>query len=107
MRADLSPECGNGVDDDGDGHTDFPDDPGCLDAESIEDPACDDDADNDGDGKIDWDGGAGGAMPDPYCKNGWQDREVGACGLGFEIVLALAPLALAARRRRRRLDGLR
>lgn len=105
LRADLSPECSNGVDDDGDGHTDFPDDPGCFDAASIEDPACDDDVDNDGDGKIDWDGGAGGGMPDPHCKHGWQDRELPGCGLGFELVLALAPLALAARRRRLRLDG--
>jgi glucose/arabinose dehydrogenase len=102
LRADVSPECSNGLDDDGDGHADFPADPGCLDGTSVEDPACDDDVDNDGDGKVDWDGGAGAATPDPQCKQAWRDRETaGGCGVGAELVLVLAPLALRARQRGR------
>jgi formylglycine-generating enzyme required for sulfatase activity len=54
----AGPECSDGVDNDGDGYVDFPEDPGCEDAASaIEDPACQDGLDNDGDGVIDFDGG--------------------------------------------------
>jgi hypothetical protein len=58
------PECSNGTDDDGDGLTDFPADPGCtdaMDATETDDcpsgpncPDCSDDADNDGDGLTDY-----------------------------------------------------
>jgi hypothetical protein len=59
--------CDDGLDNDGDGAIDYPDDPGCLAPDSIrEDPPCDDGLDNDGDGLIDWDG-AGVAHPDPEC----------------------------------------
>ncbi len=33
LRADTA--CSNGIDDDGDGEVDFPDDPGCLDADDL------------------------------------------------------------------------
>ena len=59
--------CDDGLDNDGDGAVDYPDDPGCVAPDSIrEDPPCDDGLDNDGDGLIDWDG-AGVAHPDPEC----------------------------------------
>jgi hypothetical protein len=69
-------ECSNGIDDDGDGRVDYPDDPGCAGAHALEeDPACDDDRDNDGDGLADWDGG-GFTHPDPDCAGTpWRDRE--------------------------------
>jgi hypothetical protein len=51
--------CSNGLDDDGDGAADFPDDPGCADAsdaaETSPSLACDDGVDNDTDGRIDFD----------------------------------------------------
>lgn len=51
--------CSNGVDDDGDGLVDHPDDPGCLDADDPFERSsglpCDDGFDNDGDGGVDFD----------------------------------------------------
>jgi len=56
-------QCSDGVDNNGDGRTDYPSDPGCSSpADNLEDtvcpgpmcPACADGLDNDGDGKIDW-----------------------------------------------------
>jgi hypothetical protein len=95
------PACSDGLDNDGDGLVDYPDDPGCADASwELENPQCDDDLDNDGDGKIDWDGGAGAATPDPQCGNSWRDREQkrsSGCGLGGGG-LALALLVLRRRR---------
>jgi hypothetical protein len=67
--------------------------------------------DNDGDGMVDFDGGVSIwgsqiADPDPHCLNSWKPRETpyprSACGLGAELVLALAPLAWLARKRRER-----
>ncbi|MGH0035184.1 MAG: hypothetical protein ACQGVK_09170 [Myxococcota bacterium] len=56
------PACANGVDDDGDGETDFPADAGCTaPADGSELAECADGADNDGDGAID--------LADPGCKN--------------------------------------
>ncbi|MFA5358777.1 MAG: right-handed parallel beta-helix repeat-containing protein [Patescibacteria group bacterium] len=52
----TSSACSNGTDDDGDGYTDYLDDPGCASASDnneANDPACSDRVDNDGDGKID------------------------------------------------------
>ncbi len=64
------PPCSNGSDDDGDGKTDFPQDPGCTDANDTDetDPptACSDGIDNDGDEKIDFGNGAGN---DPGCSS--------------------------------------
>jgi len=92
--------CSNGLDDDGDGLTDYPNDPGCQSAtSSLENPKCDDDLDNDGDGGIDWDGGADGSTPDPQCTAPWKNREgTGGCGLGAELVGALGALLVGRRR---------
>jgi len=93
--------CENGVDDDADGFADYPDDPGCETPIAVqEDPVCQNGVDDDGDGRIDFDGGAshnGGtplALPDPQCKApfGATERARSTCGLGAEIVLALALL---------------
>jgi len=95
------PACGDGIDNDGDGLTDHPNDPSCFHPMAkTESPQCDDGADNDGDGKVDWDG-AGVATPDPDCSVPWRNREgASACGLGFELALLLPWI-----RRLRRLRG--
>jgi len=101
------PPCGDGVDNDGDGFTDYPSDPGCRDQTSVaENPKCQDGLNNDNQTGIDFDGGASlnGGTPidvaDPECTLPWRNRESPGCGLGFELVL-LAPLfaCLAVRRR--------
>lgn len=98
--------CQNGLDDDGDGAADFPDDPGCKSLiASPENPLCDDGVDNDGDGRIDWDGGPAGATPDPQCSGTpWKNQEASpssppssGCGIGPE----LAGLVFLLRRLRR------
>ena len=118
--------CQNGIDDDHDGYTDFPDDPGC---DSPDDPsektprlACDDGIDNDGDGKIDMldpgcpfphatyedppcddgiDNNGDGKIDfdDPNCTREWPYWEKTTCGLGAELVLVMPLLAWARRRR--------
>ena len=117
------PACDNGLDEDGDGFTDFPDDPGCADATGVrENPQCQDGINNDNDPRLDFDGGesihgacSGGvcppgvsdidadgvADPDPQCvakpyRN--KERANSSCGLGGELLLALLPL-LGVRRR--------
>ncbi len=110
--------CDDELDNDGDGRRDFDPataadptqgqgDPGCASPSSPrEDPVCDDDLDNDGDGRVDWNGdpegaGEGPTAPDPQCVGApWQAREnpKGACGLGFELAIAL--LGLRGLRRR-------
>jgi uncharacterized membrane protein len=97
--------CDNGLDDDSDGLPDYPLDPGCRNATwALEDPACDNDEDDDGDGGIDWDGGSGGAEPDPQCSNrGWKQKETASssgCGLGCELLFLLPLLAGVLGRRR-------
>jgi hypothetical protein len=112
----TAPECGNGVDDDGDGLVDFPDDPGCLDADAdLEDPHCQDGIDNDGQPGTDFDGGesvlgAGNGDPDgpdPQCVGKpWKKKEsqagIGTCGLGFELAPIVAALAWRRRSQARR-----
>ena len=64
------PACMNGIDDDGDGDgIDFPNDPGCQNADSeTESPQCDDDDDNDNDGFVDY-------PDDLQCTAAWDNRE--------------------------------
>lgn len=95
--------CSDGVDNDGDGLTDFPADPGCAGADAVrESPECDDDDDNDGDGFIDWDGGGAGAA-DPECVGRpYRNNERSGCGLGAELAVLLPALAALRRRRVRR-----
>jgi hypothetical protein len=110
-----STPCSDGLDNDRDGFVDYPDDPGCRDASSVrEDPRCQDGIDNDLATGIDFDGGASvnGGVPldvaDPDCTTAWKNREgSGSCGLGAELVLALAALGpLGARAARRRARGI-
>jgi uncharacterized membrane protein len=100
--ASLYPACDDGLDNDGDGLADFPNDPGCrTSTSSNEAPRCDDDLDNDGDGMTDWDGGPLEGPPDPDCTaTPWKNTESGsACGLGAEIALVFALLSRSGRRR--------
>jgi hypothetical protein len=78
-----APACSDSLDNDGDGRTDFPDDPGCMTPGSVtEQPRCQDGIDTDQDGGIDFDGGAslnGGVplgAPDPECEGApWRYME--------------------------------
>lgn len=88
--------CEDGLDDDGDGLIDYPEDPGCPHPRSDrEDPPCDDGLDNDNDGAIDWDG----SPADPECSTPWSG-EGKACALGPELA-AVLPLLWLGRARRR------
>jgi len=65
------PACANGVDDDGDGYTDFPNDPDCFEStDTDEGPnnACSNGEDDDGDGKTDW-------PNDPGCTDAYDNTE--------------------------------
>ena len=71
------PQCSDGIDNDGDGLIDFPDDPGCNSANADDEshaawPQCMDGRDNDGDGKIDF-------PDDPGCYAPNQDDEKDDC----------------------------
>jgi hypothetical protein len=104
------PVCGDALDNDGDGLTDFPDDPGCeAVTASREHAKCQDGVNNDPaqDAFIDFDGGLSvlgyaATAPDPQCTQAWRNREHvgGRCGLGAELAL-LAPVLVALRARRR------
>jgi large repetitive protein len=78
------PQCMDGIDNDGDGHIDYPNDPGCThphddsEADDCPDgplcPECSDGIDNDGDGLIDW-------PMDPGCTSAADPSELGSdCG---------------------------
>ena len=63
--------CNDGIDNDGDGRTDYPADSGCshdFDLSEADDPACDDRVDNDGDGRMDY-------PADPDCRDRYDSDE--------------------------------
>jgi hypothetical protein len=107
--AERAGPCRDGIDNDGDGLVDYPDDPGCATAlKGTESPECQDGLDNDGDGRIDFDGGASlnGGVPlapfDPQCTHaGAKEGAPSSCGLGAELVLVMPFLGLLAGQRRR------
>ncbi len=75
-----APLCADGIDNDGDGNTDFPDDLGCTSTiDETEDspamPQCNDGRDNDGDGKADY-------PSDPGCFAPQSDDEIDDCPTG-------------------------
>ena len=74
----AAPACSNGLDDDGDGLVDHPDDPGCVSPlDASEQPECSDAIDNDGDGLVDFPQDSGCATPD-------GPREGGECMDGID-----------------------
>jgi hypothetical protein len=91
------PDCSDGIDNDGDGLTDHPADPGCrFPTARIEDPQCDNGVDDDGDGGVDF----AGTPPDADCEDPSQKAERGGqCGLGAELAALLPALAWLRRRR--------
>lgn len=74
----LELACADGLDNDGDGHTGYPDDPGCAGLNSIiEKPECDDGLDNDSDGFNDY-------PDDPGCPVQFGHFEESACDDGID-----------------------
>jgi PKD repeat protein len=81
-------QCNDGIDNDGDNRTDYPDDVGCsglLDDNESDHPIvppvlsqCNDGLDNDGDGFVDY-------PADPGCENAQDDNEVNPAGRGLAI----------------------
>jgi uncharacterized repeat protein (TIGR03806 family) len=70
--------CRNGIDDDGDGKTDYPADAGCRSADAPrEQTGCSDGIDNDSDGLID-------SPSDVGCEAPWDDIESSACEDGLD-----------------------
>jgi hypothetical protein len=76
LKVEIRSDCDDGVDNDGDGLTDYPEDPVCVVQEwSAEDSECADGVDNDGDGLTDYPDDPGCAVPfwpveDPACSDG-------------------------------------
>ena len=75
-------QCNDGIDNDGDGLIDFPDDPGCTDSLDLDEtdvPQCSDGLDNDNDGLTDF-------PNDPSCSSYLDDDESGppACSDGAD-----------------------
>ena len=79
-------QCANGIDDDGDGHIDFPFDPGCTSAEDDDEtdgcpatcPQCANGIDDDGDGLIDY-------PADPGCGSASDTSETDDCTPGVPV----------------------
>jgi len=83
---DTTPACADGADNDGDGQTDYPADPGCTglsDPDETDPPICADGVDNDMDGQTDYpddpsccsfvdmdEGDSGNCPPPPECADG-------------------------------------
>jgi large repetitive protein len=87
----VATTCNNGVDDDSDGHTDYPNDPGCTsinDNDEIDScdpvnnpaacPACFNNADDDGDGLTDF-------PNDPGCASAADSNEIDECYPGVPV----------------------
>jgi hypothetical protein len=81
----LPARCLDGYDNDGDGKTDFPDEPGCTspsdddETDPVALPACSNGIDDDGDGAVDYPGdadclGASANSEQPVCSNGVDDN---------------------------------
>ncbi len=82
--------CANGADDDDDGLTDYPADPGCEgptdeDEADPETPACSNEADDDGDGNTDH-------PEDPGCSSSLDPSEASGCGEGPHVVQDVSAL---------------
>ena len=87
--------CDDGLDNDGDGVADFPDDPGCDGPSDTDEHgwrACDDGTDNDGDGEADYPADAGCSSPTdtdesggPPCDDGVDNDGDGATDFGSDI----------------------
>jgi cysteine-rich repeat protein len=87
----IEAECADGLDNDGDGRTDHPDDPGCASAtdylETNPARACDNGLDDDGDGRIDVPDDPGcrdpnGNLEKPQCQDGLDND--GQPGIDFD-----------------------
>ena len=79
------PACSDGIDNDCDGLTDWPDDPGCSgpdDDDEHGDLECDDGIDNDHDGKADFHIGMRCGPGDMNCKDVYGKEEKGGPGPG-------------------------
>jgi hypothetical protein len=89
--------CNDGLDNDGNGLADYPEDPGCLseldpqEARLKQPPACANGLDDDGDGRTDFDvdgDGVTGAAEDPGCQSAADDDEFNvllpACADGID-----------------------
>ena len=77
-QAPPGPACSNGVDDDGDGRIDFPDDPQCSSpTDPSERPDCRNGIDDDGDGLVD-------APSDPQCTSASDPSELVDCTNGLD-----------------------
>ena len=82
-RSPCASDCQDGIDNDGDGKTDFPADAGCSNASDLsEQRECSDGLDNDGDGLVDFGGDLGcvnaEAVEDPGCDDGRDNDNDGA-----------------------------
>jgi cysteine-rich repeat protein len=100
----IEVDCGDAIDNDGDGFVDVAD-PGCSgagDPSELSAFQCDDGQDNDNDGFTDFDPDPG--QGDPHCMGPTDNKEKKSkrCGLGFEVVLGLGLLAAWRGRRARR-----
>jgi len=100
------PACRDGVDNDADGLTDYPADPGCASADAtVEVPLCDDDFDNDLDGAVDLEDSqcafAHGNVESESFSIEDLEREEIFCGLGAELVFVI-PIFMGLRRAGRR-----
>ena len=81
-------ECGDAIDNDADGYTDYPDDPGCQEVQDDSEapsPECDDNFDNDADGNIDYpdDTGCASLEDDGECT-GCTDGPMPECSDGLD-----------------------